>query len=425
MKENKKPRLDEEALLRVLKRNKRMMVELAIRLAWQAGMTRPQIHALTWNQVSIDNAEIYLPTHTVPIHSELLECLKDHRNRPSSYSSEYVVLTDGRRVHPSDVHISRAIGKALDEEETLKDVTVRDLRSDFIIRAVEKHGKTYALKVGNISMGTLHNVYGEYASHSCGNTEEKDSKPAEIDEARLMEFLVTEGTSAVSMALWLVWKQQIALREVASLTWEQVDFEKNIIRFSDGESQMHPVVAQLLKEIYDSREGGGDPHVILSPKAKTAYRYEHLSAVIKTALVKKGLGPVNLKVLSLAEKNKAEDEKVISYLQEHPFITRKQADRLLGTTQHPTYTVFLRLAQRGKLVRVGDRYYLAGTVIPPEQHRQAICGYLKDVKSAAVSDIADLLHIEKRACAWILHGMVEEGLISLSGQIYSLSSDKL
>ena len=89
------------------------MAELCIRLAWQAGLTRPQIHALTWNQISFEAAEIRLPSHTIPIHPDLLECLEDRRNRPRSQASEYVVLTDARHTHPHEVHIAKAVSAAL------------------------------------------------------------------------------------------------------------------------------------------------------------------------------------------------------------------------------------------------------------------------------------------------------------------------
>ena len=417
--EKKEKRLDEAALQRVLRSKKRFMAELCIRLAWQAGLTRPQIHALTWNQISFEAAEIRLPSHTIPIHPDLLECLEDRRNRPRSQASEYVVLTDARHTHPHEVHIAKAVSAALDEEETLKDVSIKDLRADYVIRAVEQHGKNYALKVSNVAMATLHSLYGQYVlSSPDSGIEESPSRAADIDEVHLMEFFAAEGTSSAAIALWLVWKQKMTIEEIASLTWEQVDFKKNVICLPDRESKMHPIVTQLLKEIHGIREEGMDSHVLLSPKAKSAFQPDRLNVIVRTALVKRGLGALHLTVLSNFDKAKGHEEKVIAYLQDHRFVTRNEVKSLLATTQNIAYDVLVRLVNQGKLVRIGTRYYLEGTVVPPEQHRQVICDYLKGVKSAVVSDIANVLHIEKRACAWILHRMVEDGVITQRGQSY-------
>jgi len=418
-------RLDEEALLRVLERKKQTMVELLIRLAWQAGLTRRQITELAWNQVSFDTAEIRLPTHTVPIHPDLLDCLKERRNRSESQSSEYVVLTDALHTHPHEVVISRFLGAALDEEETLKDITFKDLRADFIIRALEQHGKTYAIRAAGISMGTLYMSYGQYLSQARENAIEiSSSTDAEIDEEQLKAFLAAEGTSAAAIALWMNWKQGMTMEEIVSCTWQQVDFEKNVIRLADRESAMHPGVAQLLKEIRESRGEGEDPHVLLAPKSKKQFRSDRLYVVTRTALIKKGLDSLHLKTLSTLEDKKENEDKIVSYVKKNRFITRKKAASLLQTTDCISYNALARLIKSGKLVRVGARYYIPGTVVPPEEHQTVICDYLKSVGAVNRKEIANTLRIEARSCSWVLHKFVKEGIVVQRGQTYYLREDE-
>jgi len=415
-------RLDEAALLRVLKRNKYFVADLILRLAWQAGLNRPQIHDLTWDQVSFEDAEIRLPTHTVPIHPDLLECLKFRRNKPSHLNleySEYVVLTDARHAHPHPVQISRIVAAALDTEDSLKDITIKNLRDDFIIRSLEEHGKPYTMRVSGIAMGTLYSTYGKYLSNTHGkNVEGKPSMSAEIDESRLMAFLSEEGSSDAAIALWLNWKQRMTEEETVSLTWDQVDFEKNVIRLPNRESTMHPVVAQLLKEILDSRDKADDPHVLLTPKARKPYLPDRLTVIIRTALFQKGLGTLHLGALSLFDDKKEKEDKVLSYVDEHRFITCKTVIALFQTTYAIAYDLLSRMVKQGKLVRVGTRYYREGAIVPPEKHTEVICNHLKEVGSSSSGDIARLLRIEKRACSWILHKMVDEGLIIQRGQSY-------
>lgn len=417
-------RLDEAALLRVLKENKRMAAELIIRLAWQAGLNRPQIHALTWYQISFDPAEIRLPTHTVPIHPDLLACLKDHRNRPTSQKSEYVVLSDAHRTHLHSVRISKVASEALSKEEALKNVSLYDLRNDFIAQMLEQHGKNYTLQVSGIAVTTLYSTFSKYLSQSRGTvTEGNPSKKAAIDRDQLMDFLAAEGTSHVAMSIWLAWKQGMSLEEIVSLTWEQVDFEANTLRLADQEVSLHPVVAQLLKELHDSRSPAMDPHVILTPQSKTPFLIDRLSVVIRTALRRRGLNSIHMGALHNLDKLHETEDKIIQYIQEHRFITRNEAQTLLGISETVAWKNLNLLTQQKKLVRVGTRYYIPGTVVPPEEQPAAIIKYLKESGMSTCGDIAEMLHTEKRACAYVLHKMVEEGSIIMVGQTYKLPEE--
>ena len=414
-------RPDEAALLRVLKENKRLAAELIIRLAWQAGLNRTQIHDLTWDQISFDPAEIRLPTHTVPIHPDLLACLEDHRNRPSSQKTEYVVLSDAFRSHLHSVRVSKVASDALSKEESLNNVSLYDLRSDFIVRMLEQHGKNYTLQVSGIAVTTLYASFSKYVSQSRGTvTEGNPSKKAVIDADQLMAFLAAEGTSPVGISVWLAWKHSMSLDEIVALTWEQVDFEANTLRLADREVSLHPVVAQLLKELHDNRSPDMDPHVLLTPKSKTPFNANRLSVVMRTAFYRSGITSIHLTALQYLNDFHEDAEKIIRHIQEHRFITRKEAETLLGTTTAAASNKLRLLQQQKKLVRSGTRYYLPGTIGPPEEQPAAVIKYLKEFGTSTCGDIAKELRLEKRACAWVLHKMVEEGSIIMIGQAYKL-----
>lgn len=93
---------------------------------------------------------------------------------------------------------------------------------------------------------------------------------------------------------------------------------------------------------------------------------------------------------------------------------------LLGLSKTATYSRLRRLTEHGKLIRVGGKYYLPGTVVPPEKHREAILGYLAEAGFAYRQDIVDLLHIQPKQCTLVLHRMVEEGTLVQLGQKYYL-----
>jgi hypothetical protein len=79
-----------------------------------------------------------------------------------------------------------------------------------------------------------------------------------------------------------------------------------------------------------------------------------------------------------------------------------------------------RLINKGKLVRVGAKCYLAGTIVPPEEHYEVLRAHLETVGIAYRAELADLLHIEGRQCHVVLRKLVEEGKLVRKGQMYSL-----
>ena len=72
------------------------------------------------------------------------------------------------------------------------------------------------------------------------------------------------------------------------------------------------------------------------------------------------------------------------------------------------------------LFRSGAKYYLPGTVVPPERHRETIVSYLAQAGFAYRQDIADLLHIQPKQCTLVLRRLVEEGTLVQIGQKYFL-----
>jgi len=417
---NKINRPDEEALRRVLKKNNRFAAELVIRLAWQAGLTRPQIHDLTWDQVSFEDEEIQLSTHTVPIHPELLSSLSDRRNRPSSQKSEYVVLTDARKSHAHEVEISRFTNKALQEEEALKDISLKDLRDDFVIRILQEKGKAYAVRVGGIAMTTLYSRYGQFlpaneknASHRISTIEDKE---------RLLRLLSSEGNSPAGLTLWLVWKHGMSMGEVAALTWSQVDFEKGIITIGERKIEMTGIVYQLLKETYESRSSDADPHVLLTPRAKNPFDPDRLSVVTRTALMRGGLGKLHVATLPRTSASDKLNEKLLAFMQTRRFITRHDLVRELGLSWNRAYEVLRYAVDRNQITKIGTRYYLAGTVVKPEDHYSVIRDLIVEDGAATISEINKRLGTEHKAAWWIVNTFVEQGKLVRDGQKYVLPS---
>ena len=78
---------------------------LIVRLAWLAGLSRDEIAALCWEQVSFMDERLELPDRTIPMAEELRSYLwRLYQNRKSE--SPYVVVSEryGDRMQPR-VHL--------------------------------------------------------------------------------------------------------------------------------------------------------------------------------------------------------------------------------------------------------------------------------------------------------------------------------
>ena len=64
-------RPEEEAMNRILAKNSDNAAGVILRLAWQAGLSRDEISALTWDQVSFLDSRLELPARMVPLEVDL------------------------------------------------------------------------------------------------------------------------------------------------------------------------------------------------------------------------------------------------------------------------------------------------------------------------------------------------------------------
>ena len=110
--------------------------------------------------------------------------------------------------------------------------------------------------------------------------------------------------------------------------------------------------------------------------------------------------------------------------QYHPAVTRREAMDILGLQKVASYERLRRLTEQRKLVRVGSKYYLTGTVVPPEEQYEVIRKHLERVDGAYRQELAELLHVKARQCTLILKHMVEDGKLIQIGQRYFLPSEE-
>ena len=412
-------RPDEAAVRRLLDKHPYDAVGMAVRLAWLAGLMRSEIVALRWGDVNFLNQELTLPDRSVPLSPELEGYLVRMSER-MDWGSDYVLLSDRlhRPLQPQPV--SHMVRKALDEEGQ-QEVRLIDLRHDFIIRQLEVHDWQYVSRIAGVEAVTLDQHFAAYLPAGRVSTRIRAEKTPEVDELRLWRLLREEGTSAAGLALWLTWQAGLTLEEIAALTWAQADLDEGVLRLSPEKTvELSDALVSLLAEL--RQEGGGPADtVIRAPRSRAAMRPDRLSRITRTALVRAGLDDLSLRDLrqDYALRSGGE-ERILRYAQEHGFITRNALMELFQISKPTAYRRLAQLTERGRLVRVGTRYYLPAAVVPPEEQYPVIRAYLLREGGAYRQDLAQLLHVEPKQCSVILRRLVEEGKLQRDKYRYTL-----
>jgi integrase len=381
-------------------------------------LTREEIAALTWDQVSFLDGRLELPDRMVPLDGEVRAFLwklheaKEAREEPGD---PHVLLSARERKPMRLESVSRIARQALDRGG-LRDVRLLDLRYDWIIRCLDRMDWPEAARISGVEVATLQLRF----SASAPARKAPKPPPAQLDEFKLWKLLQAERDTAAGLAMWLGWQLGLQAQEMISLTWKQVDFQEGILRLPDRSVSMTSAVRRILEEERRRRKPGEDPHVLLTEQSRKPLDLPRLSRITRTALIRGGLERVTLRDLRRDDGRDAEDERVLQRALERGFVSRGDVSELLGLSKTATYSRLRRLTELGRLVRVGGKYYLPGTVVPPEQHRETVLKYLAQEGFAYRQDIVDLLHIQPKQCTLLLHRMVEEGTLVQIGQKYFL-----
>lgn len=416
--EEKNRRLDEAALRRLLEREYTGPEALVLRLAWLEGLTREEISALTWDQVSFLDDRLELPDRMVPLDPEVrafLWKLHEAREAWGEENDPHILLSARERRPVRPESISRQARQALDRGG-LKDVRLLDLRYDWIIRCLDRMDWPEAARISGVEVATLQLRF----SASAPARKAPKPPPAQVDEFKLWKILQAERETAAGLAMWLGWQLGLQAREMIALTWEQVDMAAGLIRLPDREVPLTSAVRRILEEERRRRRPEEDPHVLLTEQSRKPLDLPRLSRLTRAALIRGGLERVSLRDLRKDDSRETGDEQVLQRALERGFVCRGDVSELLELSRTAAYARLRRLTEQKRLIRVGGKYYLPGTVVPPERHREAIVEYLAQAGFAYRQDIVELLHIQPKQCTLVLRHLVDEGTLIQTGQKYFL-----
>ena len=408
-------RPDVDAMRRILEREQVGAEAVILRLAWFQGLSREEIAGLTWSQVSFLDDRLELPDRRIPLHPEMRSCLWRLYQAHGEVST-YVVLSSRGHLPLRPESISRLARLALDREGQTN-VRLMDLRHDWIIRQLQEKDWPTVARISGIEIAALQVRFSAFVSEK---SPVPRSEPVPVDEFKLWKILQTERDSPAGLALWLTSQLGLQAQEIVALTWEQVDFRRDMLCLPDREVPMTQTIRRLLEDVHQRRLPEEPPYVVLTSKSRRPVDLPRLSRMTRAALIRGDLEDVLPRNLRRDENREDEDSRILNAAASSGVLSRGDVMELLGISKTAAYVRLHRLVEGGRLVRIGGKYYPAGTVVPPERHLETIRAYLERMGFAYRQDVANLLHIRPTQCGQLLRRFVNAGELCQVGQKYCL-----
>ena len=399
---------NEEALKQCLQGHINDANGVTVRLAWLAGLTRGEIHELTWEQVDYERQLLHLPDRDVPLCEDLAQSLKKWSNFAVE-SLPYVMVSRRQKKHIMLQALTRLV-KDVMEEISQPEVGLLDLRYDFMRRELLTHDWPYVLRITGFSVTTYRNkIAGMFETTSTPEA----SPDKEAEEYLLWKILQNNKDTPEGIALWLSWQMDLISREIVELTWDQVDFEANELHLPTRTLPMTKAVSGILHNERTKRTEADDPHVILTPKSRKSVDIARISAMVRTLLVRGGIETKSISVLRANANMRRDKQELLSFVREKGCVTIKSTAERFGYTENAAYNRLRALVEDGTLTHVSSGYYPSDQIVPPEQHAQTVLAYISAQGVAYCADVAQLLHIGKRPTAKLLTALVREGKLTM------------
>lgn len=412
--ELKKP--DEAAMFRILARHPYSPEGVILRLAWQEGLSRKELNELTWDQVDLDGGSILLPDRTVPLEPSVADCLRERYARYRKLS-DHVLIADRGKKPMTPENVSRLAKLVLDSEG--QDVSLKDLRRDWIVRQIKANGWAYAARVSGMAVGSLRGIFPAALWEDAPQPDVPQTV-GDDTEYSLWRIVQQEGSSTAGLAIWMCWKLQMQPGEILSLTWDQIDLQTGLIRFPDHDVDMGARTQRLLSDVRARQKDVPTNRVFIAPATGNPIDQSRLSVLCRTAMIRGGLEGFSLRSLSVWAHNKQMEDVLLRAAEEQGYLLRDTAAALLHVSSGAAWEHLNRLSKAGRLTRVGVRYYPAGNTVAEADYLPILRAYLQKEGTAGRQALAEQLKIDPKQATHILEGMVDRGELELIGKRYRL-----
>ena len=389
--------VEESVMNALLRRCGESSAGIILRLAWQAGLKRSEIRALTWGQVDLMEWVIRLPERNASIPMDLAVFLAPLEGR----AEESVVVSQRTGGVMDGQAISHLAHEALCGGG-LEGVHLTDLRNDCARRRLAA-GEDWQQVSRSLGMSAA-------ALRSMGGGSTRAAAESGAKAAAVERLLEKEGATAEGAAISLAWHQDLGLEEILSLRWSAVG--EDALHLGERTVPLDETTKAILARL--PRQG----EWVLSTATGRPYDRARLSRAVRQTFVRHGLDDLTLRALRRLRTGDDTDQQILTLAAAG--VTARELQQALSLSDTALRRQLRRLTEQGKLLRVGFKYYPPGAVVPPQEQEEAVLAYVAQMGFAYRQDIARLLRIAPGQCRGVLQRLVEQGKLRLEEQRYVL-----
>jgi len=427
-----------------------------IRLAWCCGLMRNEIAGLLWEQADLQKKQLVLPNRKIQLTDEMVSYLS-RLKKENALCSEYVLVSQRKTAPLAEQSISALARKALDNYGQ-KNVRLNDLRSDFIVRMLRENSWEYVSYISGVDLPALRQHYLPHTGDDKTVCEITKTQITQSVRESLQDIIKTEETGMCGLSLKFVWEMGIPVSVLPLMTWDILDFDKSIITFADRTINIPEDFLSVLRRVKNSQDGEYD-NIILNENKRKPTDAIFLQRAVRQLLVRRGVSGITasdlqndywqqhyseikaLKASGVLDLPAVKDSKVYSVPKSFPAeIVEPLEDKLLdylkknGSADHNTLKSALNFSDKeillllkncrmkGKIVRVGVRYFLPETIVKREKQKEVILEYVKNKQPVTSAELTKILGlVDRRQIFAVINPMLQAGeLIRASKNNYCM-----
>lgn len=221
--------------------------KIILLLGLYAGLTTEEIAQLKWSDIDFGKCVLNVCRRAIPLPEDLSSVLLCEKQRGA-----YVIFSRKAKCGPTTrMNIAWTARNELNAAG-LPDITLRDLRALYILRAAEKLPIKEVARISGCEIVTLR----DFVKNNCPETHLPKPKTEQTpwDAAQFEMALKREGDTLDTRIVWLCWQGGLTLKEMPDLYWENISFQQQTWQIRGTSCRIPPEMCERLQN-WEPQEG--------------------------------------------------------------------------------------------------------------------------------------------------------------------------
>lgn len=380
------PRLDEAIVENLLEGNLlQPHTRVAIALAWWAGLRTSEIRELQWKDIS--DTDISVKNRIVLICTQLNDILKK-----TPCQSPYVVSSGRNKKDPVSRRFLEESIRPVRNALNSPALCFQDLRYSAILRWLDSNPIEKVCCMAGVERLSLHHIARNYGQSLPVTRRVRQLNSRDIGQ--LSAAVEKAGDTMVTRAIYLSWFGNLMVKQMQSLTWENIDLNRG--EWKTGNDDAVKIPEMLLEKLTAWHEDTPlEKYVLSGVYTDTALETSFINRRIGEFFIANGLGQLSLRWLrGEYERTGGQDlldQKVFAYIQENEAAPVAPLAKKFGVYMEDILQSLCRIEAQGKIVysKESHTYHMPNYRTVKERIMFCLSQFREEGYSFTTQDMAD------------------------------------